>query len=73
MIEAAQNTVLHFGLIFGENGVFEHFDAENAKVGFRIRVLAILGVGFENEAWQHQFDDILIHLQKAIPRLHVGV
>ena len=79
MIMAARNTcVLHFGLISGENGVSEHFDAENAKVGFRIGVLAILGVCFEGQAWtlgsgpQKQSDDVLIHLQKQIPRLHVG-
>ena len=71
MIEAAQNTVLHFGLIFGENGVFEHFDAENAKVGFRICVLPILGVCFKGRS-MHPSDDILAHLQKSLPRLHDG-
>ena len=77
MIMAARNTcVLHFGLISGENGVSEHFDAKNAKVGFRIGVVAILGVCFEGQTTsflpQKQSDNFLIHLQKQIPRLHVG-
>ena len=74
MIEAAQNTGLHFGLIFGENDVFEHFDAENAKVGFRIRVRVcrIMWVYFKRQATHKKSDDVLVHVQEDAPSLRVG-
>ena len=61
-------------MIFVENGVFEHFDAEKAKVGFRICVRAcrILWVYFERQAMHKKSDDVLVHEHKAIPRLRVG-
>ena len=61
-------------MIIVENDVFEHFDPENAKIGFRIRVhvCRILSVCFERQATQQKFHDVLVHEHKAIPHLRVG-
>ena len=61
-------------MIFVENGVFEHFDAENAKVGFRIRARAcrIMWVYFERQATHEKSDDVLVHVQEYTPSLRVG-
>ena len=61
-------------MIFVENDVFEHFDAENAKVGFRIRVRVcrIMCVCFERQATHKKSDDVLVHVQEDTPSLRVG-